>query len=87
MIELIGWIGSMLFSFCALPQMITSIRDPQTTRALSWGFLNMWAVGEVLCFIYVYSQPVMQIPLLANYILNSIMLAVIITFKIKSRNK
>lgn len=82
MIEFIGWIGSMLFALCALPQVIL-VWKQKHAHGLSWGFLNMWFWGEVLCFLYVASQPVLQIPLLANYILNFVLLLIIFFFKVK----
>ncbi len=79
--EIIGWIGSMLFAFCALPQCIMVCRQKHA-HGLSWAFLLMWMMGEVLCFWYVAMQPMMQVPLLANYIINFAMLIVIIWYKI-----
>ena len=82
MLELIGWVGSSLFALCALPQALLVYKQKHA-HGLSWGFLNMWFWGEVLCFIYVASQPVTQWPLLANYVLNFILLLSIFYFKIK----
>lgn len=72
----------MLFALCALPQVIMVYRQKHA-HGLSWGFLNMWFWGEVLCFYYVASQPILQIPLLANYVLNFILLLVIFFYKVK----
>lgn len=79
--EIIGWIGSMLFAFCALPQCIMVCKQKHA-RGMSWGFLSMWAIGEVLCFLYVLAQDVKQWPLLFNYVVNFIMLMVIFYYKI-----
>lgn len=80
-LEIVGWVGSMLFAFCALPQLILTVKQKHA-KGLSWGFINMWAMGEILCFIYVFMQPQVQIPLLANYVLNFAMLCIIIYYKI-----
>ena len=85
MLELLGWIGSMLFAFCTLPQLIMVVKQKHA-KGLSWGFLNMWFWGEVLCFFYVFCQPAWQIPLLANYVLNFVMLLVIIWYKFTSKD-
>lgn len=85
MIELIGWIGSMLFALCAVPQVIM-VWKQKHAHGLSWGFLNMWFWGEVLCFYYVASQPTLQIPLLANYVLNFILLQIIFFYKVKGNS-
>jgi uncharacterized protein with PQ loop repeat len=79
--EIIGWIGSMLFAFCALPQCIMVCKQKHA-QGLSWGFLLMWMLGEILCFFYVAMQPMLQVPLLANYIINFVMLVIIIWYKI-----
>jgi hypothetical protein len=55
-------------------------------RGLSWAFLSMWALGEVLCFLYVAAQPILQWPLLANYVLNFAMLMVIFYYKILNKD-
>ena len=81
--EIMGWVGSMLFAFCALPQTIM-VAKQRHANGLSWLFLLMWAAGEILCFAYVAAQPIIQWPLLANYILNFGMLVVIIYYKIRS---
>jgi hypothetical protein len=83
--ELIGWVGSILFAFCALPQCIMVYRQ-RHARGLSWSFLSMWAMGEVLCFLYVAAQPILQWPLLANYVLNFAMLMVIFYYKILDKD-
>jgi uncharacterized protein with PQ loop repeat len=83
--EIIGWIGSMMFAFCALPQCIMVCKQKHA-NGLSWAFLSMWAIGEILCFLYVLMQPIIQIPLLANYVINFVMLMVIIWYKVKGNN-
>jgi uncharacterized protein with PQ loop repeat len=81
MLEVIGWLGSMLFAFCALPQTLLVYKQKHA-NGLSGNFLLMWIFGEILCFVYVYHQPTIQVPLLANYIINFGMLMVICWYKI-----
>ena len=81
MLEAIGWIGSLLFAFCALPQTILVYKQKHA-NGLSGNFLLMWLWGEIFCFIYVFYQPHIQIPLLANYIINFGMLLVICFYKL-----
>ena len=83
--ETIGWIGSMLFSFCALPQVIM-VAKQKHARGLSWSFLSMWAAGEIMCFFYVWCKPITQWPLIANYTLNFLLLCIIIAYKALDRN-
>ena len=53
---------------------------------MSWGFLSMWAIGEVLCFLYVLDQSIKQWPLLFNYVVNFGMLMVILYYKILNKD-
>lgn len=72
----------MLFALCGLPQAIKSYKDGHSI-GLSWGFLVMWLMGEVLTFIYVL--PKLDYPLLANYTVNFLFLCVIIKYKLLPR--
>ncbi len=80
--ETIGWIGSIMFAMCALPQAIKSVRDGHSD-GLSWGFLMMWLIGEVFTLIYV--APKGHIPLIANYAGNLVLLQIMIYYKIWRR--
>jgi len=80
-LDAIGWIGSSLFSLCALPQTITVWRNKHG-HGLSWAFLLMWLLGEILCLIYTSLQQIVPVPLVVNYIVNLAMLIVIIYYKI-----
>lgn len=83
-LELIGWIGSVLLAFCALPQAIKTYRDGHA-EGLSLSFIAMWFFGEVLTLIYIY--PAAQIPLIANYTANILIMLVIIKYKFFPTNK
>jgi uncharacterized protein with PQ loop repeat len=50
----IGWLGSLLLSFCSLPEVIKTIQTEQCS--LSWGFLNMWGIGLILILIPLYRE-------------------------------
>ena len=84
-IEMIGWMGSVLFSLCAYPQAIKSYKDGHSD-GLSWYFLLMWFIGEILTLIYV-SCTSASLPLLANYLMNLLILLVIIKYKIQPKRK
>ena len=77
--EAVGWIGSMLFAFCALPQAIHAYRHKHSD-GMTWTFLLMWLFGELFTLAYISSKQDV-LPLLANYILNLIFLFVILWFK------
>jgi uncharacterized protein with PQ loop repeat len=77
--ENIGWLGSILLAFCGLPQAIESIKT-KSSEGLTWGFIGMWFLGEILTFIYIL--PKLDLPLLFNYTANIIFLSIIIFYKL-----
>lgn len=79
-LEIVGWVGSMLLAFCALPQAVESWRT-KSSRGVTWGLLWMWGLGEVLTFVYVW--PKMEVPLLFNYSVNIVLLGVIVYYKFR----
>lgn len=85
-IELCGWLGAILFSFCAVPQVIKAFKT-RKIEDLSSIFLLMWFMGEIFSLVYVlhsnYQQNVYQAPLIANYIFNLLLVACLIYAKIK----
>lgn len=80
MLEYIGWAGSILLAFCGLPQAFQSYKV-QNSDGITWGFLLMWFVGEILTIIYIL--PKWYWPLLFNYFANVIFISVIIYYKLK----
>jgi len=80
--EIIGWIGSILFAICGLPQAIECHKAGHS-RGLSWIFLLCWFFGEIFTIIYIF--PKMDMPLLFNYVLNMVFLLVMLYYKIKPR--
>ena len=82
---MIGWLGSILFSLCALPQTIKTFKDGHA-KSLSTGFLFLWTGGEVLTLIAVIQDKGSSY-LLANYISNLVLLAIIIRYKVFPREK
>ncbi len=80
--DAIGWIGSVLFAICGLPQAVQCWREGHA-RGLNWFFLLAWFGGEVLTMIYVW--PKGDWPLLANYMVNFVFLLVMLKFKLFER--
>jgi uncharacterized protein with PQ loop repeat len=79
MIDIIGWVGGFFFAACAFPQALQSYRQKHSD-GLSWLFLWMWLMGEILTIIYVFPKTDVA-PLLTNYFLNIVFLLVIIWFR------
>jgi len=80
--ELIGWIGAVLFAVCGLPQAWQSIKDGHS-KGLNWFFLLAWAGGEILTIVYVF--PKADLPLLSNYFVNMIFLVIMLYYKLFPR--
>lgn len=80
MIEVIGWIGSILFALCGLPQALMAWKN-KNSDGLSWIFLMMWFFGEVFTFTYVVTKEDV-LPLLVNYSLNFVFLLIIMWYKL-----
>lgn len=81
--HILGWIGSLLFAICAIPQAWQSWRDGHS-RGISSGFLLLWFSGEVLTLLYVAST-LKAAPLILNYVANLTCLLIIIRYKIRPR--
>ena len=79
MIETIGWIGSILFAVCGVPQAWKSFKQKHS-NGLSDGMLWAWFLGEILTMIYVYVEK-FSWPLLFNYGCNFLCLLVIMYYR------
>ena len=77
--EVLGWLGSICLAICGLPQAWQSYKD-KNSEGISWGFILLWAFGEVFALAYVYDK--LDLPLLLNYATNILILAVILYYKI-----
>lgn len=76
----IGWIGSILFSLCVLPQSMQCYRQGHA-RGVNSLFLWLWFWGEIFTTIYVVNVIGPDGPLLFNYAANFLCLLVILKFK------
>ena len=72
----IGWIGTQLLAFCALPAAIQVIIQGHA-EGYSPIFIGMWGLGELLCFYYVLTE-YKDLPLLINYFLNLAFIGIIV---------
>lgn len=81
--EILGWLGSICLAICGIPQAWQSIKDKHS-HGISWGFVLLWAFGEIFALAYVYDK--LDLPLLLNYATNILILGVILYFKINPKN-
>lgn len=77
----LGWLGATLLSFCGFPQALQSYRT-KSSKGISWSFLFLWGLGEILTFFYVFPKNNV-LPLLMNYGFNIVFICVILYFKAK----
>jgi len=85
MLDLVGWVGGVALSICALPQVIKTYRTKKI-EDLSWGFILLWFGGEILTLAYIIGIDVraslLHFPLYLNYGLNIILLFYLVFAKI-----
>jgi len=80
--EIIGWISSILFCICAIPQAIQTYKVGHT-NGISTLFILAWFFGEVLGIIYAIHLG--NLPILFNYSVNFISLLVILKYRFSPR--
>lgn len=86
MIELTGWLASILFSLCGAPQAWLSYKQGHSNGVSSL-LLAMWGSGEALMIIYVLGKHGLDLPLLVNYLTNLIFVIIISKYKWFPRGK
>lgn len=82
--EIIGWVGSFLLTFCGVPLALQSYRDKHS-HGVNMVFLQMWLWGEVLVLAFVLAQPILLWPLIANYAFNTFLILIIQHYKLSPR--
>lgn len=82
MLELIGWLGGILLTFCGVPLAWQTYKDGHAQN-LNLTFLNMWLGGEILVLIYVIPKGLL--PLIINYSFNTILILIILYYKFRPR--
>lgn len=75
---LVGWLGSIILAVSSVPQMFKTVRDGHAD-GLSWAFLALWVIGEILSLVYVAHDH--NWPLIANYTLNLGIIFIILRYK------
>lgn len=79
MIDVFGWLSSLLFCICGAPQAYLSFRE-KTSAGISTSFLLLWIGGELLGIIYIL--PKNDYPILINYLINLIFISIILYYKV-----
>jgi uncharacterized protein with PQ loop repeat len=82
--EFFGWLGSIFFSICALPQAIKAIRDGHATGISLW-YLILWLLGELCMIAYIWERS--DLPLMVNYVMNLGFFCIIARYKVFPKRK
>jgi uncharacterized protein with PQ loop repeat len=77
--EIIGWIGGIFLSLCAIPEMLRAIKDKRCY--IGHGMLFFWGVGEICLFIYEFKT--MAWARIINYLFNIICISILYYYKLK----
>lgn len=81
--QLVGWIGNLMFAFSAVPQAYKCYRQGHA-QGLSGGLLYMWLIGEISALSYgIYEQ--IPAPLIVNYVFNLLCLLIIMRYYLFER--
>ena len=88
--EIMGWMGSILFAICALPQVVHTYKTRKVDD-LNELFIWLWFLGEVFTFWYIIvddiNNKIYHIPLYFNYLFNLIMVFYLIYAKYRYNSK
>lgn len=77
--DLLGWIGSIAFAFCGVPQAI-QCKHQGHARGISLSFLLMWGLGEICYIISVWVQFGFVAWMMANYFCNIICISIMLYY-------
>jgi uncharacterized protein with PQ loop repeat len=83
---MIGWIGSVCFALCGLPQVIKCVKDGHACN-LSMVFLLLWLSGEILYVIATLSELGFISWMLFNYVVNIVCIVILVVYKVQGRSK
>jgi len=81
----LGWVGSIGFAICALPQVIQCVRQGHA-RGLSPWFLGLWLTGEICYVMAVLMEFGWVAWMMVNYILNIAWILVMLRYLVWPRN-
>ena len=79
--EIVGWIGSILFAVCGIPQAVKSYKEKHSD-GVSLSFILLWLFGEIFSLIYVMGKDLP--PILCNYVVNLVCIFIILRYKFKN---
>lgn len=84
MADIIGWIGSIAFAICGIPQAWECIRR-KSTRGINPAFVSLWLIGEVCYVVSVLMKFGWVNWMMFNYLANILSIIVIVYYLIKDK--
>jgi len=76
----LGYISTICLGLCSIPLLFKTIKDGHC-KGISSSFLFLWTVGELAGLIYVI--PMKDIPLISNFLFNTIATGILVGYKIR----
>lgn len=77
--EIIAYIGSILLTINAVPELIRTINDKRCH--IGWPMLVLWFLGEI--FMTIYAVGMWNIPLMLNYMFNLFVVIIMLGYKLR----
>ena len=84
MIQLIGYIGSLAYAICGLPQAIMSIKNGHS-QGISRGYAFLSLAGSILSLVYAF--PRQDYILVLNFCANIIVWGIVLKYSYFERKK
>lgn len=78
-VDIIGFIGSLLLVLSCMPQVLKSIEDKHSD-GLSWGLLLFWFIGLLFMGVYIALKTFTFI-LIAGIVIQLILVSILIFYK------
>jgi uncharacterized protein with PQ loop repeat len=82
--DLIGWIGSVAFAICGIPQAWECFKN-KSAKGISPVFVALWIIGEVCYVVSVLMKFGWVDWMMFNYIMNIFSIVVIVFYLVKDR--
>jgi len=86
MADFIGWIGSIAFAVCGLPQAWECFKN-KNAKGINPAFVGLWLVGEVCYVISILIKFGWVTWMMFNYTANIFSITVIIFYLIKDKRE
>jgi len=84
--DVIGWIGSVAFAICGLPQAWECYKN-KSAQGINPTFVGLWLIGEVAYVVSVLMKFGWVSWMMFNYIANLFSIAVIVFYLLKDKTE